>query len=543
MKTRLTAKLRLFVAALFLLLAAPLQAQEAAPWWVDTTWYVVFVRSFYDSDGDGIGDLRGLIEKLDYLNDGDPTTTDDLGITGIWLLPVFEAASYHGYDALDYRAVERDYGTRADFHALIDAARARGIRVVVDMVVNHTSSQHPWFQASAVRDPQYDAWYWWEEANPGFLGPWGERAWYSREGRWYYAPFWSEMPDLNYNNPEVTVEMKDIAAFWLDEMGVDGFRMDAIKYVVEDQIDGRWILQNAPVNRAWLADYNAFVKRINPEAVTIGEIWDGTTVVGRYINEGSVDVAFEFEFAEALISGGVTGTKRPVENKLRLVLREYPRGTWATFSTNHDQARLLTQLRGDVGANRAIATLMMTLPGIPFVYYGEEIGMLGDKPDELIRTPMQWDATPITGGFTTGTPWQPLTSGFETATVAEQTSNPDSLLSHYRNLIHLRNAHSALRTGDIHLADVNNPRVMSYLRHDESGTFLVVVNLGRRPAESVAIDLPRFALPSALQPVVVFGSGDVAPLTLNAAGELAAYQPKSILEAYETLVIQLVPSQ
>lgn len=536
----MTRSLLLFAAA-FALLIAPLRAQEATPWWVDTTWYVVFVRSFYDSDGDGVGDLRGLIEKLDYLNDGDPTTTDDLGITGIWLLPVFEAASYHGYDAVDYRAIERDYGTREDFHALMDAARARGIRVVVDMVVNHTSSQHPWFQASAARDPKYDTWYWWEESNPSFLGPWGERAWYNREGRWYYAAFWSEMPDLNYNNPEVTVEMKDIAAFWLDEMGVDGFRMDAIKYVVEDEIDGRRILQNAPVNRAWLADYNAFVKRINPEAVTIGEIWDGTTVVGRYINEGSVDVAFEFEFAEALISGGITATKRPVENKLRLVLREYPPGTWATFSTNHDQARLQTQLRGDVGANRVIATLMMTLPGIPFVYYGEEIGMLGDKPDELIRTPMQWDATPITGGFTTGTPWQPLTPGFEATTVADQTTDPDSLLSHYRSLIHLRNAHSALRTGDIRIADVNNPRVMSYLRHDDSGTFLIVVNFGRRPAENAAIDLPRFTLPQGLRPVVVFGSGEVAPLTLNADGELADYQPKPILEAYETLVIQLIP--
>jgi alpha-amylase len=524
-----------------LLLLAPLRAQEAAPWWMDTTWYVVFVRSFYDSDGDGIGDLRGLIEKLDYLNDGDPATTDDLGITGIWLLPVFEAASYHGYDALDYRAIEQDYGTRADFHALMEAAHARGIRVVVDMVVNHTSSRHPWFEASAARDPQFDAWYWWEDANPGFLGPWGERAWYQRGGRWYYAAFWSEMPDLNYRTPEVTVEMLDIAAFWLDEMGVDGFRMDAIKYVVEDEIDGRRILQNAPINRAWLADYNAFVKRINPQAVTIGEIWDGTTVVARYINEGSVDAAFEFEFAEALISGGITESKRPIENKLRLVLREYPPGTWASFTTNHDQARLLTQLRGDADANRVIAALLLTLPGIPFIYYGEEIGMLGDKPDELIRTPMQWDATPLTGGFTIGTPWQPLTPGFERTTVADQIDDPNSLLSHYRGLIHLRNAHSALRTGDIHLADVANTRVMSYLRRDAAGTFLVVVNVGKRPVDNYAIDLPGLVFTPEQTLQVVWGQGEVAPLTLNADGEIAGYQPRPTLEAYETLVIQILP--
>jgi glycosidase len=524
-------------------LASGISRAQDAPtdWWRDTTWYLLFVRSFYDSDGDGIGDLRGVIEKLDYLNDGDPSTTDDLGITGIWLLPIFEAASYHGYDALDYRSIEQDYGTQADFLDLMDAARARGIRVIVDMVVNHTSSQHPWFQASLAGDPEYADWYVWQDTNPNTQGPWGERAWYEKEGRWYYAPFWSEMPDLNYDNPRVTNEMLDIAGFWLDEMGVDGFRMDAIRYVVEQEVDGRRLLSNTPANREWLARYNAYVKQLNPEAITIGEVWDTSSSVVRYIRDGSVDVAFEFDLAEAFITGGQSRSKRAPARTLERILREYPGGAFATFTSNHDMTRLLTQLQGSVGANRVVASMLLTAPGTPFIYYGEEIGMMGDKPDEFIRTPMQWDSTPITGGFTAGTPWQPLTSGFEAVTVAQQTGDPASLLSHYRSLIHLRNTYSALRTGETFFPATTGGSVYAILRQDAEGTFLVIINLADREIEryDVTLDDVELTLSGTAEVVYSDGTGAVVPPTLSASGTLEAYKPKPSLAPHETLIIRL----
>jgi glycosidase len=160
---------------------APLTAQDAdrdIKWWEETVWYLLFVRSFYDSDGDGIGDIRGVIEKLDYLNDGDPNTTTDLGITGIWLMPIVSAESYHGYDAVNYRMIDRDYGTQEDFQALMEAAHARGIHVVVDYVINHTSDQHPWFIAAQNPNSEYRDWFIWDDENPGYQGPWGQNVWY-----------------------------------------------------------------------------------------------------------------------------------------------------------------------------------------------------------------------------------------------------------------------------------------------------------------------------------------------------------------------------
>ena len=199
-------------------------AQGGLPekWWNDRVFYEVFLRSFQDSDGDGIGDIPGLIDRLDYLNDGDPETDSDLGITGIWLMPPAEAHSYHGYDVTDYYAIERDYGTLDDMRRLIREARRRGIAVIVDMVLNHSSSRHPWFIQSRTGEQAYADWYIWEDENPGYMGPWGAVAWHPAGGRHYYGVFWDGMPDLNLLNPAVTAEMYDIAAFWLRDIGVDG---------------------------------------------------------------------------------------------------------------------------------------------------------------------------------------------------------------------------------------------------------------------------------------------------------------------------------
>src|SRR3954454_6585589 len=207
--------------------------------WNGRTWYELFVRSFADGDSDGIGDFKGLTAKLDYLNDGDPGTTSDRGVTGLWLMPVDQSPSYHGYDVTDYRTVERDYGSNADFKAFLAAAHARGMEVIVDLVLNHTSAEHPWFTASAAGTDDKADWYVWSDENPGWLGPGGSVAWHERDGRWYYGVFSDGMPDLNLRSDAVTAELEDVARFWLRDMGVDGFRLDAAKHLIEDGKDAQ----------------------------------------------------------------------------------------------------------------------------------------------------------------------------------------------------------------------------------------------------------------------------------------------------------------
>jgi glycosidase len=212
------------------------QGSQGYPWWNDTVFYEVFLRSFYDSNGDGIGDINGLIEKLDYLNDGDPKTKTDLGITGIWLMPIFPSPSYHGYDVKDYYEINPDYGTMEDFNRLLEEAHLRGIRIVIDFVINHTSTEHPWFiEARKGEDSLYRNLYIWSEQKPDYLGPWGQPVWHANyDQTYYYGVFWSGMPDLNFENQEVTNEINRIAAFWLEDIGVDGFRVDGARHLIED---------------------------------------------------------------------------------------------------------------------------------------------------------------------------------------------------------------------------------------------------------------------------------------------------------------------
>lgn len=499
----------------------PAMAQEqnrADNWWNESVWYLLFVRSFYDSDGDGIGDIQGIIERLDYLNDGDPETTDDLGITGIWLLPIAENTAYHGYHTTDYRSIEADYGTQEDFLQLMDEAHARGIRIVVDFVLNHSGREHPWFQAALAGDEAYEDWYIFADENPGYNGPWGARAWWpiNQGERFYYGIFASDVPDLNHNNPDVTAEMYDIARFWLEEMNVDGFRVDAAKYYIETEVDGRPILEDSPANRAYVGALTDFVHDVNPDALVVGEIFDTTPVVNRYTDEDVLDMAFEFDLAEAIIDTARLGNKRQIENQMNIVLRNYDPGEIATFSTNHDKTRTLTQLDGDVMDNRIVANLLLTLPGAPFLYYGDEIGMVGSaSPDDInVRTPMQWDDTPQTGGFTTGTPWLALSEGFAERTVAGQTDDPDSLLSHYRNLIHLRNSEPALQTGLTTLVESDYKSAFAYLRYTEDDTLLVLHNTDDRESREYMLMLEESHLSNVENIDLIWSTEATAPETI-----------------------------
>lgn len=499
--------------------AEPVPPPAADPfgpdWWKGRVFYEVFVRSFADSTTgplahDGIGDLRGLIQRLDYLNDADPTTTTDLGVTGLWLMPIMQSPTYHGYDITDYNTVEADYGTNDDFRELVRECERRGIGVVIDMVINHTSSDHPWFQAA--RDPASDRrdWYIWSDADPGWKGAWGQQCWHplQRRGRparstgaastdapateagpYYFGLFWHRMPDLNARHPGVTAALHDMGRFWLADMGAHGFRLDAIRHLIEEGQDQ----SNTPSTLAWLVDYNAHLKSVRPGAFTVGEVWDDTPTIARYL-PASLDSAFEFQLAEAILAAanGHDGAAQRLADRIDAVHAAYPPGSISTFLTNHDIERVMTKLgvqRGqsptaDHTARAALAaTILLTLPGVPFIYYGEEIGMTGGKPDEHIRTPMQWTPDPRRAGFTTATPWQAINpDAADGISVEAQHQDPGSLLSHYRALVHLRARDAALRSGDVSIVAVDAGRVLVYARSMNGRTVYIVANCGPEPA-------------------------------------------------------------
>ncbi len=483
-------------AAVVLLLAQPAAvadpAPAAGPWWHDAVFYEIFVRSFADSAegplaGDGIGDFPGLTARLDYLNDGDPATDSDLGVTAVWLMPIKESPSYHGYDVTDYHAVEGDYGTAADFRAFLRAAHERGIRVVIDFVPNHCSSRHPWFvEAAASPDSPKRDWFIWSDTDPGYRGPWGQQVWHSvsRDGAgpFYYGCFSRGMPDLNLTNPDVTAELKSIARFWIEDMGVDGFRLDAIKHLVEN---GQ-VQENTQASIDWLEDFNAYCKSLNPDFFTVGEVWSSTDQVARYI-PGAVDTAFEFDLGEAIIRALNTGDATGLRARMKQVLDAYDTPV-ATFLTNHDQARVMTQLGGDEAKAKAAASILLTLPGVPFVYYGEEIGHTGGKPDPNIRTPMQWDATGET--FSAAEPWRAVQPDADQRNIREQQGRPGSLLEHYKKLISLRQEHEPLRTGEVILLEASVPSILAFLRRDSEGDqVLVLINTSASPIGAARIPL------------------------------------------------------
>lgn len=504
------------------------------PWWNDRVFYEIFVRSFYDSNGDGIGDLRGVIEKLDYLNDGNPATTDDLGVTGIWLMPVMQSPSYHGYDVMDYWNIEEDYGTTQDFLDLVAAAHERGIAVIIDMVLNHTSNEHPWFQAALQGDPTYQDFYIWADQPPAYLSPWGSTVWHPGGGRYYYGLFWAGMPDLNYDNPAVTVEMYDVLWYWLDDMGVDGFRLDAIRHLIEDGA----VQQNTPETITWLEGFHAFVHSIEPDMLTVGEIWDATQAISPYVPD-KVDIAFEFPLASATLNAARVGLSIPLESQLETVLDLYPPGQYATFLTNHDQNRVMSELQGDIDAAKAAASILLTSPGVPFIYYGEEVGMVGEKPDERIRTPMQWDDSLATAGFSAAMPWQRVQTGYKTFNVAAMTDDPGSLLSHYRSLIHLRNAHPALRSNAIQLVTSSDRGIYACLRYAEGEALLVVVNLSREAISGYTLSAPETLLRGDLSADLLLGTGQAAAPAIDKQGGFVDYVPLDTLPPQSTFVIKL----
>ena len=455
---------------------APKMLVNPQQWWRDGVCYEVFVRSFADADGDGIGDLRGLTSHLDYINDGNPASTTSLGANCIWLMPIAKAASYHGYDVTDYYHVDPRYGTDADFHQLMQEAHSRGIHVIVDFVANHTSSEHPFFQA-ALHDPAspYRNWYRWSSTLPAQTGPWGEEVWHKSPVRdeYYYGVFWGGMPDLDYQTPAVLKEMQKVAAYWLSEMGVDGFRFDAVPYLVEEGNQ----LQHTRGTHDVLRQFGGAIRAEAPQSFTIGEVSDESPQILATYYPDQLDAYFAFGVAAATVESARSGSAAPYNRAIWEANVTFPAGRWSPFLTNHDQPRVMTVLAGDVARARIAASAMLMLPGLPFVYYGEEIGMAGAKPDETIRTPMQWSSG-ANGGFTTGALWESLQPDWMTRNVAAQDGDPASLLNHYRRLIHFRNAHSALNGGGLSIGSTSDGAMAAFLRYSPDETILVALNFG-----------------------------------------------------------------
>ncbi len=445
-------------------------------------YYEIFVRSFADSNGDGIGDIKGITAKLDYLNDGDSTTQDDLGVSGIWLTPIMTSPTYHKYDVVDYYNVDPEYGTLEDVEVLIEEAHKRGIAVIIDLVVNHTSLKNEWFIKSKAGDPKYRDYYEWttkDTTDYKLKGQvFGHNVWNKVGDDYYYALFWDQMPDLNFDNEAVRKELKNVAKFWLD-LGVDGFRLDAAKHIYseyetlnDENLTGK--------NVAWWEEFRTYTQSVKKDTLLVAEVWDDTEIVQQYCDV--FDVLFNFEAAGDILKTVKTSQNRGnLSGKLETTYQAYLEGSAqyvdAPFLTNHDQNRIMTEVVGDE-SNMKLATMMyMTLPGMPFIYYGEELGMQGRKPDENIREAFLWGE-----GDLANTSWIKSKYNKKTTSVATQLSEPTSMLSFYSEIIRLRAANAALGVGSFTAVAIDNIYLMGYIRETSGQKLLVIHNVGGKDA-------------------------------------------------------------
>ncbi|MGB8212179.1 MAG: alpha-amylase family glycosyl hydrolase [Anaerolineales bacterium] len=487
--------------------------------------YEIFVRSFYDSNGDGIGDLNGIIQKLDYLK--------DMGITALWLMPIYPSPSYHGYDVTDYFNVNAQYGTLDDLKNLLAEAHKRGMHVILDLELNHTSNQNPWFINSKDKDSPNRDWYVWSDTNPGYLGPLGV-AWFPGNQGYYYGIFGANMPDLNYRNPAVTAEMEKVVAYWLKDVGVDGFRLDAINYLVEE---GQKQV-NTQSTHDWLKGFYTTYKADNPNAYTVGEVFGSDATLAASYTGNQMDMVFNFEMASGFIDSANGQTNSAIDSALTFAKQAMSDWQFATFLTNHDQARTMTVLNSSLDKAKMAAFLLLTSPGTPFIYYGEEIGMEGDKPDPDIRRPMQW-AAGSNAGFTTGTPWEALEPNDQTANVAAETNDPGSLLSFYKTMLAIRANNPILRSGTLALLSTGNSGIYATLRIENGTIILVLANLTANPITTYALSGGDPAIEDGTyHPISILGSGSFLTGSVT-GGNFDNYQPIVTLPGYSKYILQL----
>ena len=452
------------------------------------TWYEIFVYSFCDSDGDQVGDLRGVISKLDYIA--------DLGFNGIWLMPVMPSPSYHKYDVKDYREIAPEYGTMADLEELAAECDRRGIKLILDLVLNHTSSEHPWFTASceylesldAGKEPSaeecpYYEYYHFVKGNPS------SDTWYQVGSTDYYyeGVFWSGMPDVNFESQALRKEFEDIVDFWLDK-GVGGFRLDAVKEFYSGSTG-----KNVEV-LTWLNDY---VKSVDPDAYMVGEAWEGLGTYAQYYASG-IDSFFDFEFAgptgvvtKTLAFTGETNSAQAYAKALCRVqnaIREYREDAIdAPFFVNHDMARAAGYMQYDERKVKMAAPLNLLMSGSAFVYYGEEIGMTGSGRDENKRAPMYWSSDAQAEGMTSGPlDMEPQENRFPSA--EKQMKSGSSIYSFYKDTILLRNQNPEIARGTVaRLEEITDQDIAAISKTYEGKTIYLLYNLSETEKKQVTL--------------------------------------------------------
>jgi maltose alpha-D-glucosyltransferase/alpha-amylase len=507
-----------------------LPEMQDALWYKNAVFYQVHVRAFYDSNGDGVGDFQGLAQKLDYLR--------DLGINAIWLMPFFPSPLRDdGYDIADYRSVHPLYGTLEDFKSFLAAAHERQLRVVMEMVLNHTSDQHAWFQESrSSRDNPRRNWYVWSETDTPYrsariifidteMSNW---AWDPISKEHYWHRFFSHQPDLNYDNPAVREEMWDVMKFWLD-MGVDGFRLDAVPYLIEREGTS---CENLPETHIVIKELRAKLDSEYPGRMLLAEANQWPADLRPYFGTGDeFHMAFHFPLMPRMFMGLKLEDRKPITEILSQTPEIPASCQWALFLRNHDELTLemVTDMERDymydsyardktmrlnLGIRRRLAPLLehdrrrielmngmlMSLPGTPIIYYGDEIGMgdnvnLGDRNG--VRTPMQWNGG-WNGGFSNADPeslYSPLIQnpvyGYQAVNVLSQRRSEHSLLSWMQHMITLRRSTPLFGSGSIEFLYPKNHRVLAYVRQQGDQAILVVNNLSSS-AQAVELDLRRY---------------------------------------------------
>lgn len=499
-------------------------------WWRGAVIYQIYPRSFQDSNGDGIGDLLGIVERMPYIA--------SLGVDAIWISPFFTSPMKDfGYDVSDYCDVDPMFGSLADFDALIETAHLHGLRVMIDLVLSHTSDQHPWFSESrAGRDGAKSDWYVWADPKPdgtppnNWLSVFGGSAWHwdARRCQYYLHNFLSSQPDLNFHCEAVQDALLDVGRFWLDR-GVDGFRLDTINFYIhdaqlrdnpplppEDRNDTiapavnpynhqrHLYSKNQPENMGFLGRFRMMMEEY-PAIAAVGEVGDaqyGLEILGQYTaGETGVHMCYAFEFLSSamLTAERVAGVLSKVD--------EVASDGWACWAfSNHDVKRHVSRWNLTPGAQRGMLTLLMCLRGSVCLYQGEELGLheadvafedLQDpygiefwpefKGRDGCRTPMVWQSDNLAGGFSDARPWLPVSSEHLNMAVSAQEDAPDALLHHYRRALSFRRAHPVLAKGNLDQLAVSGD-VLSFVRSDGHETLFVAVNMSDEPG---VVDLPE----------------------------------------------------
>jgi len=509
-----------------------MEPNSSSAWYKNAVFYEAPVRAFFDSNRDGIGDLVGLTQKLDYL--------EELGVDCIWLNPIYPSPlKDDGYDISDYCGLHPDYGSIVDFTNLVKQAHLKGLRLIIDLVVNHTSDQHPWFQAARrSRNSLYRDYYVWSDTDKKFAGvriifvdteksnwTWDEVA-----GQFFWHRFYAYQPDLNYDNPAVRYEMHNVMKFWLD-LGVDGFRVDAVPYLFEREGTS---CENLPETHAFLKEMRRYVDGKYPGRILLCEANQWPKDVRPYfghVTEGESD-EFHMAFHFPLMPRIFMALKREDATPIRWVLDNTPEippnAQWCTFLRNHDELTLemVTEeerqwmweqyapdprMRLNLGIRKRLAplldnngqlielanSLLFSLPGAPIIYYGDEIGM-GDNielPDRNgVRTPMQWDASRSAGFSQSSQLYSPVINtppyDYHTVNVTAQKADPASLWHTLRRMIQLRKEHAVLASGDLTWVETGNTAVMAFYRSTDSERILAIHNLSHLP-QWMQISLPE----------------------------------------------------